>query len=65
MKSTDLLKYADNIEYELNFHLYELLENKSFLETAFNQIQEKASAMEKELAEKILNYPIQKQILEE
>ena len=53
---------TENIGYEVNYHLYELLEDKSYLETANNQIQEKVDAMDDELKEKFLNYPIPKQI---
>ena len=60
-----LIKETENIEFDLNFGLYQLLEDTSYLETAYNQVQEKASAMEKELAEKFLSYPIAKQIVEE
>ena len=60
-----LIKKTENIECELNLLLYELLENKSYLETAYSQVQEKASEMEKELAHKFLSYPIAKQIVEE
>ena len=60
-----LIKETQNIEFDLNFRLYELLEDTSYLETAYNQVQEKVSAMEKELAEKYLSYPIPKQIVEE
>ena len=60
-----LLKGAENIEFELNLRLYELLEDKSYLETAYNQIQEKALAMEKELGQNFLSYPIPKAIVEE
>ena len=58
-----LVKDAENIEFELNLRLYELLEDKSFLETAYNQVQEKASAMED--GAKFLSYPIPKVIIEE
>ena len=60
-----LIKETQNIEFDLNFRLYELLEESSYLETAYNQVQEKVSAMEKELAEKFLSYPLPKQIVEE
>jgi len=60
-----LIKDAENIEYELNLRLYELLEDKSYLVTAYNQVQEKASAMEEELGKKFLSYPIPKAIVEE
>ncbi len=54
-----------NIGYETNMGLYQLLENRSYLKTANNQIWEKADAMEDELKEKFLKYPIPKQIIEE
>ena len=60
-----LIKEAENIEFELNLRLYELLDDKSYLETTYNQIQEKASAMEEELSKKFLSYPIPKAIVEE
>ncbi len=60
-----LIKEAENIEFELNLRLYELLEDTSYLETAYTQIQEKASAMEEELVKKFLSYPIPKAIVEE
>jgi len=45
--------------------LYELLEDKSYLETAYNQIQEKADVMDTNLKEKFYNYPTPKAIIEE
>ena len=60
-----LIKDADNVEFEVNLRLYELLEESSYLKTAHNQVQDKVSAMEKELAEKFLNYNIPKAIVEE
>ena len=55
----------ENIEFYINYPLYQLLEDKSYLETAYNQVQEKASAMEDELKAKFLSYPIPKAIVEE
>ena len=55
----------ENIEFELNYRLYELLEDKSYLKNAYNQVQENASAMEEDLAKKFLSYPIPKAIVEE
>jgi class 3 adenylate cyclase/tetratricopeptide (TPR) repeat protein len=51
--------------YHLNYALFQLLEDTSYLETAYNQVQEKASAMEEELKAKFLSYPIPKAIVEE
>ena len=61
----NLIKEASNIQFGLNLGLYQLLEEESYLENAYNQLQEKASSMEKELAEKFLSYPIPKAIAEE
>ena len=58
-------EYKKALNVGLNFRLYELLEDKSYLETAYNQIQEKASAMVEELKAKFLSYPIPKAIVEE
>jgi len=60
-----LIKETENIEFELNYRLYELLEDNSYLETAYNQVQEKASAIEENLKAKFLSYPIPKAIVEE
>ena len=54
-----------DIHYRDNFILYKLLDNESCLKAAYNQIQDKLNVMEDELREKILNYPIPKQIIEE
>ena len=51
--------------YELNFHLYKLLEDNSCFEKAYNQVQEKADVMEDELKTKFLKYPTPKKILED
>jgi tetratricopeptide (TPR) repeat protein len=60
-----LIKETENIEYELNLRLYELLEDKSYLETAYNQVQEKAGNLEPDIAAKFLSYPIPKAIVDE
>ncbi|MDP6685275.1 MAG: tetratricopeptide repeat protein, partial [Candidatus Marinimicrobia bacterium] len=60
-----LIKDAENIEFDLNLRLYELLEDKSYLETAYNQVKETADAMEDKFAKKFLSYPIPKAIVEE
>ena len=59
-----LKKEKGSISYFISYHVYELLEDTSYLESAYNQVQEKASAMEDELAAKFLNYPIPKAIVE-
>ena len=56
---------AENIEFEINYRLYELLEDNSYLETAYNQVQEKAANLESDVATKFLSYPIPSTIVEE
>ena len=59
-----LIQDAENIEYEINFRIYELLEDNYYLEAAYSQIQTIVDAMDDELKQKFLNYPIPKQIVE-
>ena len=60
-----LIKETNNIEFDLNLRLYQLLEDTTYLKTAYTQIQEKVNKMEKELGQKFLSYPIPKAIVEE
>ena len=62
---TSLIKDAENIGVDLNYRLYELLEDTSYLETAYNQVQETADNLEPDVAAKFLSYPIPKAIVEE
>ena len=48
-----------------NFNLFYLLEDTTYLETAYNQIQEKTANLEPDVAAKFLSYPIPKAIVEE
>ncbi len=58
-----LIKETENIEFELNYRLYQLLEDKAYLKSAYNQVQEKADNLED--GAKFLSYPIPKAIVEE
>ncbi len=60
-----LIKEAENIEFGLNYAIYQLLEDTSYLEIAYNQMQETASELEEELKAKFLSYPIPAAIVEE
>ena len=67
-RSADGTKYTSQqkeIDVNINYTLYQLLEDKSYLETAYNQVQEKADSMEEEFRLKFLSYPIPKAIVEE
>ena len=60
-----LIKKTDNIYYYINYILFQLLEDTYYLKTAYDQIQEEASAMDEEFKAKFLSYPIPKAIVEE
>ena len=60
-----LIKKQEEIENYINFALFKLLEDTSYLETAYNQVQKKADIMEEDLKLKFHSYPIPKAIGEE
>ncbi|NQT61703.1 MAG: tetratricopeptide repeat protein [Candidatus Marinimicrobia bacterium] len=57
-----LIKETENLECGLNLRIFELIEDKSFLETAYKQVLGKANDLED--SEKFLNYPVPKAIVE-
>jgi len=60
-----LIDKTPYIPYYVHYLIYKLIEDESYLKTAFNQVQGLKSAMEKDLAKEFLSYPIPKQIVEE
>jgi len=60
-----LIKKDPYISWFNNNHLYLLLENTSYLKTAYNQVQELTDNLEPDVAAKFLSYPIPKAIVEE
>ena len=60
-----LIAEQEEIEDYNNYALYHLLEETSYLETAYNQIQKLADNLEPNVAAKFLSYPIPKAIVEE
>ena len=60
-----LIKEAAFIPDVVNYRLYQLLEDTSYLETAYNQVQKKADNLEPDVAAKFLSYPIPSAIVEE
>ena len=65
--SIPIIKEIENVSnyYLLNHSLYQLLADASYLETAYNQIQEKADNLEPDVAAKFLRYQIPAAIVEE
>ena len=47
------------------FQLYQLLGDKSFLQKVYEDVQKTANKLEGEVKENYLNYPVEKQIIEE
>jgi len=61
-----ILNQSELIIYHIdNYNLYQLLEDTSYLKTAYNQIQEKADNLEPDVKAKFLSYPIPAAIVEE
>ena len=60
-----LIKETKHIEFDNNYNLYQLLEDSSYLETAYKQIQEKADNLKPDVKLTFLSYPIPKAIVEE
>ena len=59
------VKLLKNIGYEMNYYLYKALEDISLLETAYNQVMEKAESLKPDVRVKFLACPIPKAIGEE
>ena len=61
-----LLKETENSSYYfLNYALFQLIEDTTYLETAYNQVKEKPDNLEPDVTSKFLSYPIPKAIVEE
>ena len=61
----NLIKEQEEIDDYINYALFKLLEDTSYLETAYTQVQEKADNLEPDVRAKFLSYPIPKAIVEE
>jgi len=60
-----LIKEVPNPDLYLNFRVYQLLEDTSYLEIAYSKVQERADKLEPDVRTKFLSYPIPKAIVEE
>ncbi len=63
-KIQKLIKKTDHIEFTINFQLYKLLDDVTYLNIVYNQLKKKSDAMDNEMKEIYLEYPIPKEILE-
>jgi len=65
-KSEEQTTYLNSIRnFELNLLLYKLLEDKSYLENSYNNIQKTALSLDDGYKAKFLSYPIPKAIVED
>ena len=69
-KSYDPKELIEKIEdgskdYELNFRLYQLLEDRAYLEAAYNQVEQETDALDGDIKVRFLGYPIPKAIIQE
>jgi len=60
-----IVNNSESFEFYINMRLYKLLNDRSYLETAYSQVQKIAHYLEPNIARKFLNYPIPKQIIQE
>ena len=59
------IKETEYSQESIDFSLYQLLDDISYLEIAFNKIKKQANNLEPDVAAKFLSYPIPKAIVEE
>ena len=59
-----LIKKTNNIEFYINYQLYKLLGDVTYLDIVHDQLQTKADAMDKRMKKIYLEYPLQKEIME-
>ena len=60
-----LIDEENNIDFETNYMIYQLLGERSHLKTAFDQVKEREDVLDTKLREKFYNYPTPKAIIEE
>ena len=63
-KIHNLIKKTNHIEFTINFQLYKLLDDVTYLNVVYDQLQKKSDAMDNEMKEIYLNYPLPREILE-
>ena len=61
----NFLEEGEFLNETCNYTLFELLEDTSYLKTAYKQVKEKTANLEPDVAAKFLSYPIPKAIVEE
>ncbi len=60
-----LIDEENNIDFETNYMIYQLLGERPYLKTAYDQVKEREDVLDTKLREKFYNYPTPKAIIEE
>ena len=60
MKETPERKYG----YELNYRLYQLYDDRSYLKSSYEKIMDLKSKLDKKTGDKFINYPLESEIIE-
>ena len=60
-----LIAEENDIDFETNYMIYQLLGERSYLKTAYDQVKEREDVLDTNLREKFYNYPTPKAIIEE
>ena len=60
-----LIAEENNIDFEINYMIYQLLGERSYLKTAYDQVKEREDVLDTNLREKFYNFPTTKAIIEE
>ena len=50
--------------YELNYFLYQLYDDRSYLKSSYEKIMDLKSKLDKKTGEKFINYPLESEIIE-
>ena len=64
-KVVDALENIDNKNFQLNYGLYKLLDDRSFLKDAYHQVQQLGKPMEDKQKEEFFNFPMQRLIIDQ
>ena len=59
MEETPKRKYG----YELNYRLYQLYDDRSYLKSSYDKIMELKSKLDNEVGQKFINYPLESEIV--
>jgi len=59
-----IIENSQTFEYYINFRLYQLLNDRLYLNKAHNQVEKISGLLEKDIAKEFLSYPIPKAIEE-